>query len=93
MMPFDQTTYLWCWSNSHGFTRDILTAVDFMSGYPIHLLILAILLSCRDRSDLIEGYLLTLIGQGLVSGLVKSVVGRARPGLEKGPFYFQPLSF
>ena len=92
-MPFDQTAYLWCWRECHGVKKDILGVAEYMSGYPIHLLILAILFSCANRLDLIKGYLTTMVGQGLVSDLVKLIVGRARPGLKRGPFHFEPLSF
>ncbi|MCA9442675.1 MAG: phosphatase PAP2 family protein, partial [Candidatus Omnitrophica bacterium] len=70
-----------------------MSVVEYMSGYPIHLLILSILFSCWNRRDLIKGYLLIMIGQGVICDLVKILVGRARPGFGNGPFHFEPFSF
>ncbi|MCA9430162.1 MAG: phosphatase PAP2 family protein, partial [Candidatus Omnitrophica bacterium] len=92
-IPFDRVVYNWSWMDPHGLTKDALSVVEYMSGYPIHLLILSILFSCWNRRDLIKGYLLIMIGQGVICDLVKILVGRARPGFGNGPFHFEPFSF
>lgn len=92
-IPFDQWIHMWGWSNPRGAVRDVLTANDYLSGYPVHLLVLAILLSQVNRKKLAVGYLVTMTSQGLVVDLIKFIVGRGRPLLEKGAFYFHPLGY
>lgn len=91
-LPFDRMVYGWVRVRPHGVVRDVLTALDYMAGYPIHLLILSILVSARNRKRLIGGYAVTMIAQGIVSNLIKILVGRARPPLAEGPFHFLPLT-
>ncbi len=92
-MPFDQWIHMWGWSNPHGAVRDVLTANDYLSGYPVHLLVLAILFSQVNWKKLVVGYLATMTGQGLVVDLIKLIVGRGRPLLEKGAFFFHPFGY
>lgn len=93
VMPFDQCVHMWSWSNPRGVVRDVLTANDYLSGYPVHLLFVSILLSQVNRKRLVAGYLAAMVGQGLVVDLIKVMVGRGRPLLGKGAYFFQPFAY
>lgn len=93
VMPFDQMVHMWGWSNPRGAVRDVLTANDYLSGYPVHLLFVSILLSQENRKRLVAGYLAAMVGQGLVVDLIKVLVGRGRPLLGKGAYFFQPFAY
>ncbi len=92
MLPFDQSIHSWVWTSPKGLLRDVLTANDYLSGYPIHLFIISILFAQSNWKKLLSGYLAVMIGQGLVVDLIKILVGRGRPLMEKGAFYFHPFS-
>lgn len=73
--------------------RPSLTFFRNFGQYSIHVFILPIVLSSPNRRRLAGGYAAAMVGSTLICALLKTGVGRLRPGAELGAFAFSPLSF
>ena len=82
---------------SHGAGEKIfhplLTFVDYMGQYPIHMLVIAILVSCFKSRRMIYEYTVLMLVSMILCTILKYSIGRARPRLGLGHFYFSPLTF
>jgi hypothetical protein len=92
VLPYDLWIHGLTWSNPRGALHGVLTANDYLSGYPVPLLVLFILLSQLNRRKLITVYLAVMTGHGLFVDPIKVIMGRGLP-LMRGRHFISYVVF